>query len=138
MPSNKAYTFGRVSLFIIYFWFGLLKLLGQSPATPLVLALFEKTPVISSLPFNVFYVLFAIFEILIGILFLFPKLTKYTTWLFILHMITTTMPLILVPSMVWQAPLSPTLEGQYIIKNLALMSIVWFLSFSHKESPKEV
>jgi hypothetical protein len=32
-----------------------------------------------------------------------------------------------VPGAVWQAAFVPTLEGQYIIKNLALISVVAFL-----------
>lgn len=39
----------RVAIFIVYFWFGILKLLGFSPANPLVDALLKQT-----LPFVTF------------------------------------------------------------------------------------
>ncbi len=111
----------RIALFIIYFWFGFLKVIGFSPAGPLVGALFDRT--ISFVPFQMFYISFAIFECLIGILFLFPKLTRVALVLFFLHMITAFLPLICLPDMIWQTILIPTLEGQYIIKNIALIAL---------------
>ena len=33
----------RAAIFIVYFWFGILKLLDLSPASPLVQSLLEKT-----------------------------------------------------------------------------------------------
>ncbi len=112
----------RLSLFIIYFWFGFLKLIDVSPANPLVEALQHKT--LPFLTFHQFIYAFAIFEMLIGILFLFKKFDRLTIILFAAHMVTTIMPLIFLPQMDWQSPFVPTLEGQYIIKNLALISMV--------------
>jgi uncharacterized membrane protein YphA (DoxX/SURF4 family) len=114
-------TFARVSFFIVYFWFGILKIFGNSPASPLVRALQEKT--IPFLSFGQFIVIFALFEMLIGILFLFPKFTRLVFVLFILHMGMTLMPLIFVPEYSWQGFLVPTLEGQYMVKNLILISL---------------
>ena len=117
-----AVVFCRIALFVIYAWFGALKLMGASPAEPIVHSLFEKT--ISFMSFDTFYMLFAWFEVILGFLFLFPKATKLATGLFILHMISTTMPLFVVPAMTWQTFPALTLEGQYIVKNLALMACV--------------
>lgn len=108
----------RLSLFIIYFWFGILKALGMSPAADLVRQLHAQT--IPFINFDTFYVVFALIEVGIGILFLFPKYTKPAVLFLGVHMLTTALPLILLPSIAWQAWLTPTLEGQYIIKNLAL------------------
>ncbi len=114
--------FSRIALFVIYFWFGILKIIGQSPASPLVQALFTKTLAhVPLLSFPVFLVLFGLFEMLIGILFLIPGRESVVLWLFFLHMITTTMPLFLVAGL-WTHRLVPTLEAQYIIKNLALIA----------------
>ena len=55
----------RFGLFVVYFWFGLLKVIGFSPASPLVQALFERT--IHFMPFPLFLVLFGLFEMLIGL-----------------------------------------------------------------------
>ncbi len=117
--------FARLSLFIIFFWFGILKVFETSSAGTLVTDLLNKT-----IPFmgaETFLILFGLFEMLIGILFLFPKLKKVTLGLFYLHMITTFMPLFLLPTVAWQSFLVPTLEGQYIIKNIALMAVTLFL-----------
>ena len=113
--------FARFALFIIYAWFGFLKLIGLSPAGVLVQQLFSKT--IHFMPFHTFYILFALFEILIGILFLFPRLIRIAIPFLFLHMITTVLPLFTLPSVTWQSFLVPTMEGQYIIKNFAILAI---------------
>ena len=115
----------RLALFIVFFWFGALKFFDSSPASPLVLALLAKT-----LPFIapvLFMKIFAVFEMLIGILFLFPKMTKVALGLLVVHLITTTAPLILLPKMIWTGWFIPTLEGQYIIKNVLLVAVAWGL-----------
>ncbi len=64
----------------------------------------------------------------IGIMFLFPRITKYTKIVFFLHVFSTTLPLILLPGMVWTGFLVPTLEGQYIIKNIIMIALVLNIS----------
>ena len=108
----------RTAIFIVYFWFGSLKLLGVSPATPLVQALFEKT--INFMPFATFYILFSAFEVIIGILFLVRGMERLAILLLGIHLFTTILPLIFLPQITWQAFLVPTLEGQYIIKNILI------------------
>lgn len=110
--------FARTAIFIVYFWFGTLKLLGLSPAGSLVQSLFERT--ISFISFNPFYVLFAIFEMSIGLLFLKRGLERLAIFLIGLHLIMIVSPLFLLPHMTWQGFLVPTLEGQYIIKNVLI------------------
>ncbi len=113
--------FSRISIFIIFFYFGLLKVLNLSPASPLVESLLNKTlPFIS---FNFFMKFFGAFEMLIGILFLIPKIERIAIFLLILHMIIVALPLFLLPQITWQKFLVPTLEGQYIIKNLTIISL---------------
>ena len=112
----------RLAIFIVYFWFGALKLLGLSPATPLVFALFEKT-LVSFVPFGIFYTLFSTFEIVIGILFLIHGLERVAIYLLALHLITTALPLFLLPDLTWQSFLVPTMEGQYIIKNVLIAAL---------------
>jgi len=112
--------FCRIALFVIYFWFGLLKVLGQSPASPLVQALFDKT--IPLMSFGLFFTLFGLFEMLIGILFLIPKAEKIAVTLFFIHIFATTLPLFVLRGMTFTAFFVPTLEGQYIVKNLALIA----------------
>jgi len=113
--------FARFSLFIIFFWFGTLKLLDLSPATPLVHTLFDST-LAWLLPFTTFYMLFALFEIIIGILFLVRGTERIVMPLLLIHMITTALPLFVLTGGTFSAPFVPTMEGQYIIKNLALIA----------------
>jgi hypothetical protein len=39
-----------------------------------------------------------------------------------IHMILVCSPLVLIANMVWEYPFVPNLEGQYIIKNVALIA----------------
>lgn len=73
------------------------------------------------MPFSSFIVLFGLFEMAIGILFIIPGLERKALVVFFAHMFTTILP-IFVMSEVWTSIMVPTLEGQYIIKNLALIA----------------
>lgn len=123
VPFIRKYYlwFGRISLFIVYFYFGAIKIFSTSPAAPLVYALHEQT--IPFIPFQPFYLGFSLFEMLIGVLFLIPRFTKLVFILFIIHMATTMMPLVMLPGYAWQSAFVPTLDGQYMIKNLALIAL---------------
>lgn len=118
--KNHQIGFSRIAIFIIFFWFGILKVIGSSPANPLVAELLAKT-----LPFigaHDFFIIFGLFEMFIGICFLFRTLNPIGLLLLIPHMFTTAMPLILLPQITWQGFMTPTLEGQYIIKNLVIIA----------------
>ena len=110
----------RIGIFVIFFWFGLLKVIGLSPASGLVEDLFIKT--VPFMSFTLFLILFGLFEMLIGILFLIKGFERVVIPLLFIHMFTTFGPLVFLPSMTWSGFMVPTLEGQYIIKNLALMA----------------
>lgn len=110
----------RFGLFVVFFWFGALKVVGLSPASGLVQALFEQT--IPWMSFSTFIMLFGLFECLIGVLFLIRGFERVVIILLFLHMVTTFMPLILLPQVTWSGFMTPTLEGQYIIKNLLIIA----------------
>ncbi len=110
----------RISLFVVFFWFGLLKVIGLSPASALVQRLFEHT--ITFIPFATFLIIFGLFECLIGILFLVKGAERIVIPLLLVHMVTTIGPLVLLSSETWQQLFVPTLEGQYIIKNLIIIA----------------
>lgn len=111
----------RISIFVIYFWFGLLKALNLSPATPLAQALTART--IGMQYFNTSFKTLAVFECVLGILFLIPALTRLSIALIIVHLGVVSSPLVIVPNVAFTHPLVPTLEGQYIIKDLALLAL---------------
>jgi len=124
---------GRLALFVVYFWFGALKLLDLSPANPMVADLLHVT--MPFWPFSNFIIWFALFEMLIGLLFLIPRCEKVAFGLFAFHMFTTVMPLFFIPAMTWQGFLTPTLEGQYIIKNVVLVALALFVYSANEYAP---
>ena len=113
--------FSRVALFIVFFWFGILKLIGTSPANPMVADLLQAT--MPFMTWETFIILFSIYEILIGVSFLVPRLERLAIALLIPHMIMTSLPLFLLPAMAWQGFLTPSIEGQYIVKNLVIIAV---------------
>ncbi|MDX5477397.1 MAG: hypothetical protein LPJ98_02985 [Cyclobacteriaceae bacterium] len=124
---NHLASLGRVSLFIIYFWFGILKVIGISPAEPLVENLFNQL-FEEIIPFEIFNQAFGLGECLIGICWLFPKISKVALLVLLGHMISTFLPVIFLPNETWQTWFTPTLVGQYIIKNLALISLALMIN----------
>ena len=111
----------RVSFAIIFFWFGILKPLGVSSAIPLVKATVVWLPFFDP---DVWVHVLGWWEVTIGILFLFKKATRVAIGLLFLQMAGTFMPLVFLPDVVYQNNnvLLPTMEGQYIIKNLMIIS----------------
>ena len=111
----------RVSIFLIFFWFGFIKLVGLSPAGPLAEALTART--VGMQYFDTLFIILSVVECVIGILFLFPKLTRIVIPLLLAHMLLVCSPLLLVPEHTWQSPFVPTLEGQYILKNAVVVAV---------------
>lgn len=132
--KNTEIPFARLGLFIVFFWFGILKVTGLSPASPLVQALFENT--IPFMSFNAFLISFGLFECLIGILFIIRGVERLALSLLFIHMITTFGPLVFLPEETWQSFLVPTLAGQYIIKNLLILAVGISIA-SHLEPIRE-
>jgi uncharacterized membrane protein YkgB len=108
----------RIALGIIFIWFGALKLVpGLSPAEDLVIA------TVPFIPGSVFMPILAVWEIVIGLGFLTGRALRLTILLLFLQMPGTMSPIFLLPERVFTAfPYGLTLEGQYIVKNLVLIS----------------
>ena len=112
----------RVSLGVIFIWFGILKPLGISAAAPLVLNTVSWMPLLSS---QGWLGVIGWREVAIGVFFLFRPTLRIAIALLALQMAGTFMPLVLLPEITWQPgriPFGPTMEGQYIIKNLLIIS----------------
>lgn len=120
----KAFVFAHIALFLVFVWFGALKLFGLSPASGLVTDLFERT--LGWIPYltaSGFIMILGAIEVLIGLFFIIPRMERSAIALLIPHMITTVMPLVLLPEMTWQGFLAPSMEGQYIIKNIVIIAL---------------
>lgn len=118
----------RITLFVVYAYFGIWKIFGLSPAESLVTELYNKT-LSSFLSIGSFLVILGIVEVLIGIGFLLTrgKFLKLVICIFSLHMVTTFATLVLLPHIAFSPFPIPTLVGQYVIKNLALIGLVLVL-----------
>jgi uncharacterized membrane protein YkgB len=125
MCGRLSHPFARISIFVVFFWFGILKVFDLSPANPLVAELLEKT--LPFMTFETFIVLFGLYEMVIGVAFLIPRLERLAITLLIPHMITTILPLFLLPAVAWQSVFVPTLEGQYIIKNILIIALAFVI-----------
>ena len=118
---HKAYPWvARGALFIVFFWFGVVKLIGLSEAAGLARALTAKT--VGAAHFEVLFKAVAILECVIGVLCLIPRAVRLLIVLLCFHMAVVCSPLVLVPELTWQAPLVPTMDGQYIIKNFVIIA----------------
>jgi uncharacterized membrane protein YphA (DoxX/SURF4 family) len=113
----------RISMGIVFFWFGFLKFFpGLSPAQGLAIQTIEKMT-FGMIPAEVSIIILAAWECLIGLGFLTGKFLRATLFLLFLQMVGAITPLFFFPQEVFTAvPYAPTLEGQYIIKNLVLIS----------------
>lgn len=120
--SKQYYPWiARIALFVIYFYFGLLKLLGLSPASGLAIGFATKMGM-GTVATELFFTL-AIVECLIGILILIPRLTRIAILVMLLHMVLVCTPIVLYVEATWTNMFVPSLEGQYIIKNAALVAL---------------
>ncbi len=113
----------RISLGIIFFWFGMLKYFeGLSPAEALATQTIDMLTFGVIGPNTVRYGL-ATWEVLIGIGLIFKIFLRETLLLMFLQMIGTLTPIFLLPDQVFtHFPYGLTLEGQYIFKNLVVIS----------------
>ena len=113
----------RLSLGLVFFWFGFLKFFpGLSPAQDLATRTIEILSFGLLTPDVSIYIL-AVWECLIGLGLLLGRFMRVTLLLLFLQMLGTITPIFLFPHEVFlRIPYAPTLEGQYIIKNMVLIS----------------
>ena len=113
----------RVSLGIVFFWFGVLKFFpGLSPAQNLATRTIDVLT-FGQIPPNVSILVLATWECLIGIGLILGLFMRATLLLLFLQMLGTMAPIFFFPQEVFaRIPYAPTLEGQYIIKNIVLIS----------------
>lgn len=112
----------RYLLAVIFIWFGLLKPFGFSPAEELILMTVGWMPLLDP---TAWLAVIGWWEVAIGVLFLFPTTLRFAIGLLALQMVGTFMPLLVLPSVTFQEgriPYGLTLEGQYIVKNLLIIS----------------
>jgi uncharacterized membrane protein YkgB len=114
---RTAPTALRWAVAIVFIWFGALKFTPYGAANELV----AKT--IWFLPASFVLPTLATWEIAIGVLLLIRPLVRVAIGLLALQMAGTFLPLVLFPGDCFRVvPWVPTLEGQYILKNLVIIA----------------
>ena len=121
--ARHGYRLMRVSIGIVFVWFGFIKFFpGLSPAQDLAI----RTITLMSFGLIPDFLIInglAFWEVLIGVGLISGKFMRETLLLLFLQMAGTFAPVFLFTDEVFtRVPYAPTLEGQYIIKNIVLIS----------------
>ncbi len=126
IASNLSYHILRLSLGLVYFHFGILKFFPDlSPAELLASqTIMRLTSGWLDAQTALFYL--AILECTLGLFLLFNVCMRVAFVLFLFHMLGTFLPLFVLPELTFKiAPLAPTMEGQYILKNIVFVAAGW-------------
>lgn len=117
MSTHGIWTL-RICLGLVFFWFGLLKVIGKSPVAGLV------AQTVYWIPAEIFLPLLGIWEMVVGAGLLLAIALWLTLFLFWLQMAGTFLVLVLRPEIAFQGgnPLLLTTEGEFVVKNLVLIA----------------
>jgi uncharacterized membrane protein YphA (DoxX/SURF4 family) len=120
--SRRSIVFLRISIGIIYFWFGALKFFhGYSPAEDLAVSTINVLT-FHLIPQPVNIILLAVWECTVGALIMSGRLFRIALVLLFVHMACTFTPLLIFPAISFQyPPYGFTLVGQYIMKNIIIV-----------------
>jgi uncharacterized membrane protein YkgB len=116
--SSYAILIIRISLGIVFVWFGLLKVMGTSPVYDLA------SHIVYWLPPELFVPLLGIWEMAIGIGLLLGKALRVVLSLLFLQLAGTFLVVVMRPETAFQGgnPLLLTMEGEFVVKNLVLIA----------------
>ena len=108
----------RISLGVVFLWFGLLKIFDVSPVSVLVantIYWFDPDVVVPAL---------GVFEVFVGACLVAGRLMRIALPLLVLQMAGTFMVLVLLPDVAFRDgnPFLLTVEGEFVVKNLVLLS----------------
>jgi putative oxidoreductase len=116
--SRWGVTALRVSLAVVFIWFGALKIFGETPVADLVantVYWFDSDWVVPAL---------GVVEVIVGLGLLFQVAMRAVLGLFFIQMIGTFLVFLLQPEVAFQNgnPLLLTVEGEFVVKNLVLIA----------------
>ncbi|MFI9812929.1 DoxX family protein [Saccharothrix variisporea] len=120
----------RGSIGLLFVWFGLLKVAGQSPVADLVSATLPWVPRGFLLP-----ALGAV-EVVLGVALLVGKPRRATLVVTAAHLLGTFLVFVQAPALAWSDgnPLLLTATGEFVLKNLVLVCAVLLLLGSRRRS----
>ena len=121
--ARYAPPVARAALVVNFAWFGALKLVGMSPAAPLIAATFfflPAKPVVLALGF---------LEVVIAAAFLLRGPSRWALGLAALHLLGTFLSFFTATERCFvRAPFVLTTEGEFIVKNAILLAVLLFLA----------
>jgi uncharacterized membrane protein YkgB len=123
LASRLGIPLLRVTLGLVYVWFGALKVVSRSDVFGLVAG---------TLPFlnpYVFVPTLGVIEILLGLGLVFGRMPRLVFILVLAHLAGTFLTIFTVPNMLWHShdPLLLSTDGEFVLKNLVLISAVLVL-----------
>lgn len=130
--NRSALPMLRVSLAIVFLWFGGLKIAGETPVSELV------ANTVYWLDPSWFVPLLGVLELIVGVGLLLGRALRLVLALFVLQMLGTFLVLVVQPDIAFQEanPLLLTTEGEFVIKNLVLLSAGLLIGSRLKALPK--
>ena len=131
----KKINLTAISIGMVYLWFGLLKFFPNvSPAEELAKSTVDQLT-FGLLPSNFSFIVLAIWETIIGILLLLNLYNRVVIIAALVHIVFTFSPLFFFPELVFkEVPFSLTLVGQYIAKNIIILSALLLLFTEKKKA----
>lgn len=119
-------TFLRLSAGFVYFHFGFLKFFPDLSPGELLAGQTLMRLSLHWVDAQTALWWLAVVECIIGLSFLFNIGMRWVFFLFLMHQLSTFVPLFVLPEITFKiAPFAPTLEGQYILKNLISVAAGW-------------
>ncbi len=117
----------RASLALTFIWFGALKVAGTTPVTALVADTVAWVPGIDA---GWFIPALGAFEVLLGAALLLGRALRLVLATLVAHLTGTFLVLIVQPAVAFQNgnPLLLTTEGEFVVKNLVLISSLLMLA----------
>ncbi len=117
----------RASLALTFIWFGALKMAGTTPVTALVADTIAWVPGIDT---GWFIPALGAFEVLLGTALLLGRAPRLVLATLVAHLAGTFLVLIVQPEVAFQDgnPLLLTTEGEFVVKNLVLISALLMLA----------
>lgn len=122
----------RLALGLIFFHFGFLKFFPDLSPAEMIAS--QTVMRLSGGSFDARTAMWylALLESAIGVGFLLNTGLRFVSVLFLLHMVGTFMPLFVLPELAFKMGVfAPTLEGQYILKNIVFVAAGWTVLLPH-------
>ena len=121
----------RISLGVVFVWFGMLKIFEVSPVAEFVArTVYWVDPAF-------FVPALGAFEVTLGILLLLGRMMRLTLLLLVVQMAGTFLTFLILPNVTFQHgnPLLLTVEGEFVVKNLVVISAALVVGSTVRRRP---